>query len=130
MTETNAPECERCHRALTSAASIARGRGRACQAKVDAVAAAAVDVIPAPALAKAVAAIRARAITHRTRALYWAVSSNGKQTYEVDARAGSCTCPAGRHGRRCYHVYGAAILAAAGQHEQRRVHTTALTAAA
>jgi hypothetical protein len=130
MTETNAPQCERCHRALTSAASIARGRGRACQAKVDAVAAAAVDVIPAPALAKALQAIRDHAIVHRTRALYWAVSSNGKQTYEVDARAGSCTCAAGRHGRRCYHVYAAAILAAAGQHEQRRVHTTALAAAA
>jgi hypothetical protein len=119
MTKDDRPRCETCHRPLRSAESIKAGRGRVCQARkdrqdrLDAVIAAAEGVIPAPALAKAVAAIRSGAIRHRIYDLYAAESSDRTHVYDVNPRAGSCTCAAGSHGRHCYHYYGAALMAAA-----------------
>ena len=33
-----------------------------------------------------------------------ALSSDGVTCYTVGLEAGSCTCPAGSNGRRCYHL--------------------------
>jgi len=116
MTTDDRPRCATCHRPLRSAASIEAGRGRVCQARkdrLDAVIAAAKDVVPALALAKAVKAIESGAVKHRSFELYAIESSDRTRVYDVNARAQCCTCPAGRHGRGCYHVIAAAIKAAA-----------------
>ena len=43
--------------------------------------------------------------------VFRAVSSNGTDTYLV--HSATCNCPAALHGRQCYHVAAARILAAA-----------------
>jgi hypothetical protein len=45
--------------------------------------------------------------------VFRAVSSSGTDTYLVHSAA--CNCPAGLHGRLCYHVAGARILVATGK---------------
>jgi Family of unknown function (DUF6011)/SWIM zinc finger len=105
-----ATKCQSCGRILTSTKSIAAGRGPVCQAKI---AAAAKASTAAPALvAKAIELIEDGALVHWTRNLFLAVSTDGTVAYEVDAAAGSCTCPAGVHGRPCYHVLAARIVLA------------------
>jgi len=115
MTATPAPtRCGRCGRTLTAAASIARGYGRGCAAKIDA-ATKVVDLADyqAAQLAKAAELIELVAIARTAPALYLAVSSRGDATYAVDQAACTCTCPAGERGVRCYHLAAATILAAA-----------------
>lgn len=106
--------CLGCHRPLRAAASIAQGRGKACQAKHDAkIAAALADETPAQA-DKARDLIADGGIVQVAGALYLAVSSDGAVRYEVNPVTGQCSCKAGQHGRRCYHLAGAiAVLAAA-----------------
>lgn len=120
MTESATPvKCGRCHRALTDPRSIARGYGATCHRKRVAELAAATYTITLTGdytdeqMVKAVTLIADGTVVHRTRKLYLAASSRGDTTYEVDAATGGCTCPAGRHGRRCYHAAAARILAAA-----------------
>jgi len=63
---------------------------------------------------KARETIEVQAIVPLSRpGLYAAVSGDGVTVYLVDAREGSCTCKAAANGRRCYHLAGALILAAA-----------------
>lgn len=38
-----------------------------------------------------------------------AVSTSGAATYLVRADVQTCSCPAGRHGNRCYHLAAAEI---------------------
>ncbi|MFI7467491.1 DUF6011 domain-containing protein [Nonomuraea sp. NPDC049646] len=105
--------CLSCGRTLRSAASIARGRGRTCHARV--VAAARTVDLPGykpEALAKAADLIEQAAIVPTRRpGLYTAVSSDGTVTYLVHSCG--CTCPAGVRGRRCYHRAAVEILTAA-----------------
>src|SRR4051794_36020667 len=41
-----------------------------------------------------------------------AVASNGEDVYEVSTAHASCSCPAGTHGLRCYHLAAAQLAAA------------------
>lgn len=120
MDENATPvKCGRCHRALSDPRSIARGYGATCHRKRIAELAAAAYTIALTGdytddqMVKAVTLVADGAVVHRTRALYLAASSRGDATYQVDTGTGGCTCPAGRHGRRCYHLAAAQILAAA-----------------
>lgn len=112
---TETAHCHRCGRTLTAAASIARGYGRACRAKVRE-AAKVVDLTEYKAfqVAKAEELIEQGGIVPTSRtALFLAVSSDGTSRYMVDATEHSCSCPAGDKGRHCYHLLAADILTAA-----------------
>jgi hypothetical protein len=99
---------------LTAAASIARGRGRTCQAKVRKAAAAAEAVVKPEQHAKAVELIEDGGIVHLSRpGIFAAASSDGTTTYVVDTIAATCSCKAGLNGRYCYHVAAAQILTTA-----------------
>jgi hypothetical protein len=116
MSERDNPaRCLRCGRRLTALASISRGYGRACRARI-AVAARTADLgaFHAWQVDKARDAIEVGAVVPSTRpGLYAAVSGDGATVYLADARDRSCTCKAAANRRRCYHVAGALILAAA-----------------
>ncbi|TQF04786.1 hypothetical protein E6W39_24360 [Kitasatospora acidiphila] len=105
--------CLSCGRALRSAASQARGRGRHCAAKLRAAAKAAdLRDYKAHQLEAARELIEDAAIIPiRGRRIYRAVSSDGTELYTTARQA--CTCPAGRAGRDCYHRAAVAILTAA-----------------
>jgi Family of unknown function (DUF6011) len=103
-------KCQRCGRILTDPKRVATGLGRTCQAKI-AEAAKALEQ-PAGQVEKAVELIEDGALVHWTRDLFVAVSNDGVTVYEVDAAAGSCTCPAGVNGRHCYHRIAAEIVQA------------------
>lgn len=110
-------KCSRCGRTLTSPASIARGRGRVCQAKVRAAAQAADFTAfknAKAAQAKAAELIDDNAIVPtRVAGQYLATSSDGTMAYLVDAVEGSCTCKGAQRLGRCYHLAAAVIITAA-----------------
>lgn len=113
-TTTHTANCLRCGRALRSPASIARGYGRHCQAKVREAAKAEVVAQYKPAtVAKAEELIEQGGIVPlRARRVFLVVASNGVDTYKTAAQG--CTCPAGIKGRYvCYHRVAARILALA-----------------
>ena len=121
MTKTaNTPKarCLGCRRKLTAPASIARGRGRTCQARVN-TAAKIVDLSAfkdAKAVhAKAIELIEQGGIVPtRHHGQYLAVASDGLNTYLVETVGErSCTCKAGQRLGRCYHLVAADILNAA-----------------
>jgi hypothetical protein len=109
--------CQSCGRRLTSAASIARGRGPKCSAKVRRAARLVVDLIDAAGykphqLVSAVELIEDAAIVPLPVAgAYVAVSTDGHEFYECTAH--TCGCPAAEHDRKCYHRLSATILDAA-----------------
>lgn len=47
-----------------------------------------------------------------TPGLFLVVASNGRRHYVVNANSETCTCPAGEHGRACYHVVAVRMLSA------------------
>ena len=105
--------CRKCGRDITSARSIREatqngGYGRGCARKI-ADAALASDQ-PAEQVDKALELIEDGALVHWTRDLFQAVSTDGTEVYTIDAAAGSCTCPAGQHGRTCYHAVAVALV--------------------
>lgn len=108
------PSCLRCGRPLRSASSVARGRGRWCQAKVRAAAETAdLSGFKPEQAEKARELIELGAIVPTTRdGVYSAVSSDGTTVYLVDVVAQTCGCKAGGRGRSCYHLAGALILQA------------------
>lgn len=112
-TATAPVHCCRCDRALRSPKSVARQYGPGCARKI-AAAAKTVDLADykAEQVTKAAQLIADGAIV-RTGALYLAVATDGITRYETDPAAGTCSCKAGQHGRRCYHLAGALILQAA-----------------
>lgn len=67
---------------------------------------------------KAAQAVVDGAVLPLAGSLYAAVSSDGTRTYAVNAVTKTCTCPAGQHGRRCYHV-GAVLLIASRPADHR-----------
>lgn len=110
-------KCSRCGRTLTSPASIARGRGRTCQAKVRAAREAADFTAfrdAKNAERKAAELIDDNAIVPtRIAGQYLATSSDGLNTYLVDTVEASCTCKGAQRTGRCYHLSAAVILTAA-----------------
>lgn len=107
--------CLRCGRRLTAQDSVSRGYGRTCRARITAAAEVAdLSEFHTWQVDKAREALEQGAIVPSSRpALYAAVSGDGVTVYLVDAAEASCTCKAVANGRRCYHLAGALILAAA-----------------
>jgi hypothetical protein len=108
--------CTRCGRPLRSAKSIADRMGRTCKAKTTQAARRVTSGYTTDQVTKAVELIETAAIiihTARARRRFQAVSSRGDAVYLVDQAAHSCTCPAGVHGKVCYHLAAADILTAA-----------------
>ncbi len=107
--------CLRCGRKLTATASVSRGYGRTCLARIT-LAAQAADLTQFRPwqVEKAREAIEMRAVVPSSRpGLYAAVSGDGVTVYLADASDRSCTCRAAANGRSCYHLASALILAAA-----------------
>jgi hypothetical protein len=105
--------CKRCGRTLTAARSVAMGYGPTCGRKM-ADAASRLSALYSPSqLAKALAAIGDGAVIRVARRTFHAVASKGDAVYRVALTAGTCTCRAGEHGLRCYHLAASQILAAA-----------------
>lgn len=108
-------KCKRCKRVLRSAESIARGYGRHC-ARMHRREEAAKLVLAnySAAQVESVKQVLADGGVQRVdRHRFEVVASDGVRRYEVDTTHASCTCKAGEHGRRCYHVAAAQLLAAA-----------------
>jgi hypothetical protein len=103
--------CQDCGRRIWAAASVAAKRGSGCRAKIRRAARAAqADVKPGQ-LAKAVELIDDGGIVPVSRpGIYAATSSDGTTIYVTNLNDGTCTCPAGQHGRYCYHLAAASIL--------------------
>lgn len=99
--------CKRCGRTLTSAASIAAGRGKTCQRK------AVVEAdYSARQLDDALELIELGGVVPlRGRRVFLTVGSHG-ETYRT-AATGQCDCPAGLKGRRCYHGLAVALVVGA-----------------
>ena len=107
-------KCQSCGRKLTSATSVARGRGPVCTAKVRKAAATAELPCKPEQRAKAAELIEDGGIVPLSRpGVYAASSSDGTAVYVVDVNAGTCTCKAGQNGRYCYHLAAGQILTAA-----------------
>ncbi|ANN16236.1 hypothetical protein SD37_11670 [Amycolatopsis orientalis] len=113
MTSTTTTRCTRCGRTLRSAASIARGYGRTCGARI---AAAAKVAAHKPAqVEKAVELIADGGLVLRRNGrnrVFEVVASNGTDRYLTAAQA--CTCKAGLRGvSTCYHRIAAQLVTAA-----------------
>ena len=110
--------CQDCGRTLRAARSIAARRGPTCAAKIRR-AAKASDAKPEQ-LAKAVELIDDGGIVPVSRpGIYAATSSDGTTIYVVSLPDQTCTCPAGQHGRYCYHLAAATILQTARTSRRR-----------
>src|SRR4051812_2454408 len=106
-----ATKCTGCGRALTAAASIARGMGRTCAKKARRAAAVLTAGFKPAAIEKAKELIEQGGIIPlRGRRVFQVVASNGIDTYKTAKQA--CSCPAGIKSRTCYHVVAAHLLAA------------------
>jgi len=111
-TETIQAHCLRCHRVLRSAASISRGYGRVCRARI---AAAVLTEALADFTDRQIARARdliadAGLVPTGRPGVYRSASSDGSVSY-LSHYAG-CTCPAGIHQRPCYHRAAVRILGA------------------
>lgn len=108
-TAGHAARCRRCKSPLRSAASIARGYSARCLklARREAVEAALAAFTPAQ-QDKALKLIAEGGLTATARPhVYRARSSDGTTTYTVHANL--CTCRAGQHDLRCYHMASARV---------------------
>lgn len=115
MTKTQTPQtatCKRCKATLTSARSIARGRGAHCEREYRREQAVQAAGFKAAMVAAAREIIADHAIVPiRGRRVFEVVSSDGTGRYKTAPQA--CTCPAGLRGRYlCKHRAAATILAA------------------
>lgn len=113
MEHTTTTKCGRCHRVLTSTASIRRGYGRTCAAKLREAAQTASAGFSAAQQASAAELVADVAMVPlRGARVFQSVSSDGT-AYYLTAISGQCNCPAGLKGVRCYHVLAARTLAMA-----------------
>ncbi len=111
MNATEHQHCHRCGRTIRSALAIARHYGAGCWAIVRKAARRLGDLLAAftaRQVASAVELIEDAAIVPGHDGLFYAVSSDGEDVYEVTAEA--CSCPASKE---CYHRAAVAILTAA-----------------
>jgi hypothetical protein len=106
--------CQRCGRKLTSATSRLRGYGPGCVRKLRA-AARRVDVqlYSQRQLDAATEAIELHGVIPSTVPGIWLVVGTWGEIHATDPSTARCTCTAGQHGRRCYHIAAAFILEAA-----------------
>lgn len=105
--------CERCHRPLTDQASVARGVGRTCAKRIrQAAVLAQIPTVTGTQVAKATELIELHAATRRQRGrqVFDVISTRGDARYTTTPD--TCTCPAGEHGRFCYHRLAVALIAA------------------
>jgi hypothetical protein len=113
--EAQPTRCLRCGRRLTAQASVSRGTGRTCAARITA-AAEATDLSafkPAQVEAAREAIADGAVIPTSRPAVYAVSSSDGTLVYITDAYAQTCSCKAGANGRGCWHVAAALVLEAA-----------------
>jgi hypothetical protein len=104
-------KCLRCGRTLTATSSITAGYGRICRARIRAAALAeALRDFTAAQIDKARELIADGALVPMRAGVWQASSSDGSSRYLVAWQ--TCSCPAGIHGRRCYHVAAARMVAA------------------
>lgn len=103
--------CGRCCRPLVARRSVDTGYGRGCRARIAVAARAAAATYTPVQVAMAVESVELRAVV-RAGDDYFAVSTTGDVVYHVDRVAGTCTCPAGQHGTRCYHLAAVELLVA------------------
>lgn len=110
--------CQDCGRRIWAAASVAAKRGSGCRAKLRAAVRA--SDAKAEQIAKAAELIDDGGIVPVSRpGIYAATSSDGTTIYVVNLPDQTCTCPAGQHGRYCYHLVAATILNAARTSRRR-----------
>src|SRR5699024_8387248 len=102
--------CVRCGRTLTAAASIARGYGPGCAARIRQ-AAPDLSGYTGRQADQARELIADGALVHLRSSVFVAVSTDGAETY-LSAPT-SCTCPAGLRAKACYHTAAARIMLAA-----------------
>lgn len=106
MTSTETPTpaptgiCSRCHRVLTDAKSIERGRGPVCERKYRAAIEEAVKQTSEGVVAKALALLANGHVARNAHDSFYTVTS-GPATYRTDRTL--CTCLAGQNGRPCAH---------------------------
>lgn len=112
MTTTAATttRCARCGRQLRDPRSVAAGVGPTCRKRITATAAVVITRTTPAQLDKALDLIADAAITRTSTATFTVISSNGRDRYTTTPA--SCTCPAGRHHRDCYHRLAATLIAA------------------
>lgn len=103
--------CARCGRLLSDPKAVARRMGRTCARKVAEATKAAAQTEPAERVDAATEAIEDGAVIHQTRDLWLVVSSKGDAVYTADLGTDGCTCEAGQHGRRCWHLLAAELVA-------------------
>jgi len=104
--------CLRCGRKLRAAASITRGYGPGCRARILAAAKlTALAGFTADQISKARELIEDGGVARIRRGIYRMASSDGTRTY-LTAATGQCNCPAGLRGRACYHAATARIVSA------------------
>lgn len=113
MASTTAPQnstnCLRCGRKLTSAASIARGTGKGCAARIRR-AASGLDEFKPDQVEAARLVIEDQAIVPLRGRIFLIVSSDGDAIHRTTRTA--CSCPAGIKQRRCFHRAAVALIAA------------------
>jgi hypothetical protein len=107
-------KCRRCHRNLRSADSIHRGIGRTCARKERQEQATRLVLANYSAIQveKVKQLLADGGVVRDSRHTFTAVASDGVGRYSVDTTMASCTCKAGEHGRQCYHLAAAQLLAA------------------
>ena len=107
-------KCRRCHRALRSAESIARGYGRTClrREREEAAARTVLASYSEAQVAKVTELLEDGGVARTGRHTFAVVASDGVRRYEVDTTRASCTCKAGENGRQCYHLAAATLAAA------------------
>ena len=100
---------------MTAPASVSRGYGPTCWAKIrKAATEQALAGFTEDQHAKALELIADGGIVPTSRpGVYAAASSDGSTFYVVNLVGPGCTCAAGLHGRACYHLAAARILQAA-----------------
>ena len=114
-TQESTAKCLRCGHRIRAASSIAAKYGPVCRARIRLAAInEAVKGFAAAQVEKARELISDGGLIPTGRpGIFRAVSSKGTDRYLVHSAV--CNCPAGLHGRLCYHVAGARILVAAGK---------------
>jgi uncharacterized Zn finger protein len=104
-------KCRRCDRVLRSATSIAAGIGPTCARRHRAAAQIVLERYSNDQVAKVIDLLTTGGVTRIDRHTFRATSSKGAE-YVVDTTQATCNCPAGQHGRACYHLAAAQLLAA------------------
>lgn len=102
--------CARCGRTLTSAASIRRGYGKGCAARLRA-AAADLDGYTAAQVDAARELIDDGGIVRLRGRIVLTIATDGQRIHRTTSH--HCTCHAGIRGVRCYHTAAARLALAA-----------------